>query len=382
MLRRGTRTPSLFTYQEELVEQVLGVCRPGAKALLSLPTGSGKTRTAMTAVYRAMAAGLVRRVVWLAPTRELLQQAQRTAVAIWNDYDAAPDVQLGPWPVYATDVEHSVLFGTPQAVWRRVPDHVLASPPDLVVFDEAHQLGAPTFRAAVESLRVGNSPAAVLGLSATPGRTDEEETDRLVEQFERNLLRSASLGEHPVEALQRIGVLAKLQFKQLSKRHIAEYERGRRLAVLVRACQHLAGGSGRSLVFADSVAAAMVLAQALRECGVAAAAIHGELQEDERDRRLHDFSVGRLSVLTNHRLLATGYDCPAITDVLLGQRIGSQITFEQVVGRVARGPRTGGSRLGRIWQFENHLEMHGLPRSYYRYRDFDWKAGLRGSEHS
>jgi superfamily II DNA or RNA helicase len=93
---------------------------------------------------------------------------------------------------------------------------------------------------------------------------------------------------------------------------------------------------------------------------------------EDRYAIISAFERHKISVLVNQRLLATGYDCPAVTDVLLLTRIGSPILFEQIVGRAARGPRTGGSRVGTIWEFDDHLAMHGLPSSYYRYKDYDW----------
>jgi DNA repair protein RadD len=79
-------------------------------------------------------------------------------------------------------------------------------------------------------------------------------------------------------------------------------------------------------------------------------------------------------VLANQHLLAVGYDCPAVTDVVIQNKISSLILFEQIVGRAARGPLTGGSRVASVWEFEDHLALHGLPQSYYRYRDYDWTS--------
>ena len=33
----------------------------------------------------------------------------------------------------------------------------------------------------------------------------------------------------------------------------------------------------------------------------------------------------------------------------------------------------GGNAIATVWQFEDHLSLHGLPASYHRYEEFDWK---------
>jgi superfamily II DNA or RNA helicase len=244
---------------------------------------------------------------------------------------------------------------------------------DLVVFDEAHRLGARTFRTAANALlETREAPPALLGLSATPGRVDPEETEDLVSLFGGSLLKSDRLSPNPVRVLQKRGVLSKLSFKPLGKRPPPPEAEGKRIVVATRACRALEARGRKILVFAASVPGALVLAEALQSVGVSAAAVHSELTSTERKRAISNFAADKVRVLVNHRLLATGYDCPAVSDVVITSRISSPILFEQIVGRAARGPRTGGSPIGTIWEFDDNLGVHGLPQSYYRFRDFDW----------
>ncbi|MDE2822090.1 MAG: DEAD/DEAH box helicase family protein, partial [Chloroflexota bacterium] len=80
-LRSAETVPSLFGYQQELVTAIERVCSssPGANiGLVALPTGAGKTRTAAVALLRLLASHRASVVLWLAPTRELLEQACAT----------------------------------------------------------------------------------------------------------------------------------------------------------------------------------------------------------------------------------------------------------------------------------------------------------------
>ena len=200
--------------------------------------------------------------------------------------------------------------------------------------------------------------------------------DALVELFQGHLLTSPILGPHPVEELQRRGVLSQLRFRNLSRRAPPSLDEIERLRVVMRACKYLARRGGRVLVFTSSVAAAQALTLILQKGDVKTAWVSGGMPVHERQSRISSFANGMIQVLVNQRLLATGYDCPAITDVII-QKTNSflaKFLFVQIVGRAARGPLTGGSRVATVWQFEYHLALHGLPQSYYRYRDYDWSG--------
>lgn len=379
-LVRSELRPPLFDYQRELIDLVLETKH--AHNLLALPTGAGKTRTAAVSVLSGMSHGLFERVIWLAPSLELLDQATDAFRQMWMFHGSIERLRLSRSLVPLADVP-VVALATPQTVYARRADLTTRYerlPWDLVVFDEAHQLGAPTFRRAIETLgidqlesRSGAGSTRILGLSATPGRVDPDETEDLVSLFRGHMLRSALLEPSPVETLQRRGVLSELKFRRLTRTMIASENEGRRLLVGARACVELVRRSRRLLVFAASVPGAIVLAEALSAKGLRAAAVHSGMANSRRKSMIADFSGGDLDVLVNQRLLATGYDCPAVSDLLILGRIGSPILFEQMVGRAARGPRTGGSKISTIWDFDDHLSIHGRPSSYYRYREYDWR---------
>lgn len=371
-LVRSATMPELFDYQEDLVRAVEQVYIGRSAALLSLPTGAGKTRTAVASVLALMAEEKCKRVVWLAPSVELVDQAIRTFQVMWRDFGAAPDMTLSRR--MSRREERIIWLTTPQTVSAALSRSRSLAHWELVIFDEAHQLGARTYRAATEALRLDGSTALV-GLSATPGRTVPGETEALVELFGGRLLRSERLGSNPVAALQRRGVLARLKFRRFSQRLIPKDDELERMLIAARAAQELFRRGRHVLVFSASVAGAYLLQDILRDLDVPAQAVDASLNDRERMAAIDAFARRETAVLINQRLLATGYDCPAVTDVFLLAQVGSAILFEQMVGRAARGVKTGGSRTATIWEFDDHLALHGLPSSYYRYRDYEWLAG-------
>ena len=79
-----------------------------------------------------------------------------------------------------------------------------------------------------------------------------------------------------------------------------------------------------------------------------------------------------MSVLLNKHLLAAGYDCPAVSDVVLASPLRSAILWEQVLGRVSRGPSVGGTEVGRVWELDDHRSMHSKVLSSARFLGDLW----------
>ena len=255
---------------------------------------------------------------------------------------------------------------------------------DLVFFDEAHQASAPTFREAALSVK----GATLVGLSATPGRADISESGDLTSLFSQRLITSPVLGPRPIPTLVKRGVLAELSFQKidlgsswpgitvtrrnLGKTHVKKLECDlRRFSKTIETILAIPKEE-RALVFAGSIAHANALWAVLTSQGEGCSVITNDTPPEQRRASIEDFSEGRTRILINKQILATGYDCPATKHVVLSVPIGSPILFEQIVGRVSRGPAVGGNRVGTVWEIDDNLKIHGLPTSYYRYRDIDW----------
>ena len=149
------------------------------KVLLHLPTGAGKTRTAMHIISRHLNSRENAVVCWLAQSQELLEQAADEFETCWQNLGSRPAKVVRFWksgslpetlPDYTLVVAGyaklgSLLTRDPNAVLR------LADANTLTVVDEAHQAIAPTYRDVIETLTTKRPGTPLLGLSATPGRT-------------------------------------------------------------------------------------------------------------------------------------------------------------------------------------------------------------------
>lgn len=131
-------------------------------ALLCLPCGYGKTRTA---AFVAQQLGVVALV--LVANKQLAIQFERAL------HDLSPDIRTAqlPKPTAPFPEDAHVIFTTLQAIHARRPPPAFLCRIGLLIVDEAHHLAAPTFCQAMCTL----AAARVLALTATPERPDGKE---------------------------------------------------------------------------------------------------------------------------------------------------------------------------------------------------------------
>ena len=372
-----SRKSPLFDYQWEVAETVrIQWANVGNRVMASLPTGGGKTRVGLWLVQDRLLNKGAENVLWIAPSNELVEQARRNLEISWFDSGTTFGLRIKthniePVVRATDDLAGTVTFCTAQLTSTRLR-RAIAYEPDLVVFDEAHQAAAKTYRETIERLDRGGS-VKTLGLTATPGRTGVGETRNLTDVFEGNLAVPESLGVDPIKALQDKGVLARVQLRQIplpkgcdAMRVTADrgdppdeklsLDSGRFWAVVRTACE--VAQEKRCLLFGASLAHGEALAAAIETKGSKVIVISHELSHNERERRLNAFKIGVSNILINKNILSTGYDDPELADVILASPVRSPIQWEQIVGRVSRGPAVGGSAEARIWELDNHHSLH------------------------
>jgi superfamily II DNA or RNA helicase len=380
----------LFSYQQEIVDKLDRWLTQGEHkqaALVSLPTGGGKTRVGAWFLKAHYELGDFKRMLWVAPSAELVDQAVETLRAIWSHFPgtASIDVSLNEIPSGGIRSKGHVSFVTAQLAAKRI-NELERYGADVLIFDEAHQAVARTFHNVVRAQLVAGG--RVVGLSATPGRATVEEGTDLQEIFGNNLITSMELGNEPVVELRERGVLSKLQMhlielpvqwdqirvKNLQKRTLSIDELAAhpaRFWATVEAICNLPRRS-QALAFGASLAHCFALNGALRDRGLRAETLSHNTPAERRASILARFDAGEIDVLLNKWLLATGYDCPGITDVVLASPIRSSILWEQILGRASRGPAVGGTELGRIWELDDHRKLHGRVMSYARFLGDLW----------
>jgi superfamily II DNA or RNA helicase len=368
----------------------------GGAAMLSLPTGAGKTRVAVEAVCDHLAAQSRERrprdlAIWFAQSEELLEQAWTCFRQVWqgrSEVRRTTSLSLvrawGGRSADSIEVDEGptvILAGVRQVCeWLKAGvalDELLPlSRHAMTVVDEAHGAVAPSVGDVLLALRqrakhqwqtLSHAPP-VVGLSATPWRTHDAEDERLQRYFQHQLVTPKSLGAHPIAALQERKILSRVKAESLTLGAAPEFtakERelfeefkdlpptylqrlGREPARNARIVERLLrlGEDSRALVFACSVEHAELLTLLLNRASgeEVAAVVTGKTPRAQRASVIARFRAGEgIRFLCNVSVLTTGFDAPQANVVCLTRPTTSAVLYEQMVGRGLRGPKNGGT---------------------------------------
>jgi superfamily II DNA or RNA helicase len=371
---------ALFEHQRRAAWKVHArlASEPG-RVLLHMPTGSGKTRTAMSVISDLLNEAEPRLVIWLAHSEELCDQAVEEFTAAWRSRGNRSVAVQKWWGSY--ELEHPiprdgiVVAGLSKAYSSAKRSMAtlgqFAGRVDLVVMDEAHQAVAPTYEFVLSLLTQAGKPTPMLGLSATPGRTwnDVDEDERLADFFFRQKVTLQVEGyESPIDYLIDEGYLARVEYDPMTYtsevaltprelqdladgldisprvlRQLAEDEQ--RNLLIVHRSEQLARRHSRILVFAATVEHALVLAAVLRSRGLWAYPVTGNTPPAERARVIRTYrdDSPETRVLVNYGVLTTGFDAPRTSAAVIARPTTSLVLYSQMVGRAIRGPRAGGN---------------------------------------
>lgn len=387
----------LHDFQEDVVRRLddllADTVSKRRRAVISLPTGAGKTRVAAeTAVTRVLRSeGSARLILWIAQTDELCEQAVQCFRELWTNLGSEGETlriirlwggQVNPRPSEAD--EPTVVVASIQTLTSRLLDENLAwaGNPGLIVIDECHHALTPSYTGALRWLNAseptGEREPPIIGLSATPFRgRSEDESKQLARRFDGRLIPP----EQSVlfERLQDQGVLARFSYTRLEfstpfqltpdeQRAIETFgrfpdsalerlgENAERNDMIVEAIR--SSGERSALVFATSVAHARRLAARLNMMGVTAAVVTGETDRNSRRWFIEKFHRGEVRVLCNHSALTTGFDAPATDLIVIARPVFSPSLYMQMVGRGLRGPANGGKDKCRILTVQDNLDQY------------------------
>jgi DNA repair protein RadD len=334
---------NLRQYQRETVNAAVPALKAGKAALLVLPTGSGKSLIAADVVRRAHLASM--RSLVIAPSQELVQQ-DADAVGLITARSVVPSIACAGLGMI--DLTGSVVIGTPQTVARRLDQlgHI-----DFLAVDEAHRLGRRSsgqLRTIVETLRARNPKLMLLGLTATPFRTDTglliEGDDAIFqtvayEVLYHDLVAAGFLAPlvGPQTAIERLGVAGlRIVNGDYSAADLTRFDDvALNERIVDQIVQH--GADRRSwLVFAVGVRHAKNLAKALRQRDIDARILTGQTQKQERADLVTEFKAGRIRCLVGVDVFSVGFDARAVDLIAVVRPTCSPVWHVQSAGRGTR----------------------------------------------
>lgn len=376
----------LYSYQYDVLNKLkYFLYSDRNRALLHMPTGSGKTRTAISFVCRFIVDNPGKNVVWFANTKELLDQAYDEFKKAWINLGDRPINAVKFWDKSDINLKHvkgsfvvAGLDKTFQALMKELNViTTFAMSCALVIMDEAHMAIAPTYKLLIENMTANN--AALIGLSATPGRTwnDPDEDMKLAKFFYRQKARLEIPGyDNPVDYLTAEGYLAKVtntklfhnsgiilsseDIKYLSEHYVLSskvlktisQDRLRNMAIISK-MEQLVKTHKRIILFAITKEHAIVLNSLLTAMSIDSKVVTSDTNSVERARIIKRFKEPRADnpvsmVLCNYGILTTGFDAPETSCAVISRPTDSLVLYSQMVGRAIRGIRSGGNQYAEI----------------------------------
>lgn len=398
----------LYPYQQDINRQVFSnLLNKKERVLIHLPTGSGKTRTAMNIACEHLRESSSNVVLWLADREELCSQAYEEFTKAWKSLGNRPTSLYGFYSGSSESLSGIdsgfVVAGLHKFLSLRKNDSrqlqllykELAEKVTLVIFDEAHKAVAPKFQEVVQDFIADKAfHADLIGLSATPGRSYSAgglstEDERLANFFYNNKISMKIPGYlSPIDYLVEQGYLAKANFKSLNYDHsrIAAYElrdaggietmttlannldRNRQIInTIINECNQ----NSQIIVFACTVEHGINLATALSYKGIKAASIDSKNDSPESRRaKIAQYKNGELQVLVNFNVLTAGFDAPKTNVTVIAKPMNSLVQYLQMAGRAMRGYKSGGNRECNIYTvMDNIPEFQSISLAFGYWND-------------
>jgi superfamily II DNA/RNA helicase len=125
----------------------------------------------------------------------------------------------------------------------------------------------------------------------------------------------------------------------LTAQHVYRTHQLDKIEVLARVLQ--AKDRGLAMVFCQTKRAADQVVTALADRGFAAAAVHGDLGQAQRERALRAFRGGKVDVLVATDVAARGIDVDDVTHVINYECPDDEKTYLHRIGRTGRAGRAG-----------------------------------------
>jgi DNA repair protein RadD len=291
---------NLFPDQLDVVDRVRHSLRSHKSVLMQSATGSGKTVMAAYMIQSAVSKG--NRAVFIVPRKELLRQTAETLkkFGIEFGYFAAG---------YVPNPFAKVQIASGPTLARRLDK---APKANVVFVDETH-FGSAQLETVIRHYQAQG--AWVIGLSATPWKMSGKGLGDWFDHMEQG----PSIGELiEKKRLSRYRMFAP-SAPDLSKVKITagDYAKGQlndvmendRVLIGNAVSHYSKHAAGRlNVTFCTSLKHAGIVADAFNEQGIPAAMISGEMDQDERSRRIKAFARRELHVLTSVDLLTFGFD--------------------------------------------------------------------------
>lgn len=389
----GKNPRQLYEHQEEAIRKLDAMDKRGSfRTLLVLPTGGGKTLTAAYWLLRN-AVDQNKKILWLAHRHLLLEQAAEAFArnaytdtmvnrTVFN-YRIISGMHDKPIHIQKTD---RILIASKDSMIRSLDKlkNWLNGEEIYLVIDEAHHAVAKSYKKIIQYVADHTKSMKLLGLTATPFRTSEDEqgalkqvfTDDIVYKTDLDTLIKKGILATPtfidcntnIQFTEHLGVQALKSIENLDTlpENIANdiADNKERNRIIVEEYLHNYEKYGQTIVFALNKVHAIALNKLFNEkgkaYGIRSEFIISEVQDmitgitisnADNERKIEAYRNGEIQVLINVNILTEGTDLPKTHTVFLTRPTVSTTLMTQMVGRALRGLKAGGTKEAYIVSF-------------------------------
>ena len=346
----------LREHQEEALANLVKMREKGKTiALVQGATGSGKSAIG---VLDAKQVG--KRVLFLAHTKELVEQGAENFERLW------PEVSVGRFYESLHDTTSFVICGSIQSIIRNL-DQFKPDDFDYLIIDECHHASAKSYTKILTYFR----PKFTLGLTATPERADGADLLEVFQTVAHKLDIKDAVETGVLCPVRCIRVKTNIDMSDVRingfKYNLLDLEQTimipDRNRLIVDTYMEYAQGKS-TVIFCTSVNHAETIAKLLQERGIKAEAVSGGTNAAVRKKILKQYADKEIQVLCACDLLNEGWDSP-ITEVLFMARpTMSKVIYTQQLGR---GMRTHeGKEFLMVFDFVDNANMFNCPYSLHR----------------
>jgi superfamily II DNA or RNA helicase len=320
------------------------------KNLVVAATGTGKTIVAALDYKRLRDQYGDLRLLFVAHRQEILKQSLGAFRQVLRSGDFGELYVDGHRPD-----EWRYVFASIQSLAQVDLEQLDPAAFDIVIVDEFHHAAAPTYRRLLEHLFEGDDvgtprqpPRILLGLTATPERTDAEDILhyfdnhiavelRLWDALERGLLCPFQyFGLHDNTDLSSVRWSRKgYDITELQRIYTADDARVKLVLEQV-SHKHKDAGTMRALGFCVSIAHAQFMARRFTEAGLPSLAVFADTDSDTRKDALASLRTGQARALFAVDLFNEGVDLPEVDTLLFLRPTESALVFLQQLGRGLR----------------------------------------------
>lgn len=390
----------LRPFQQNMKKQVLEILEGSGdnRAIVTLPTGAGKTRIVVEAIVEFLNKTSVdQNILWIAQSQEVCEQAVLCFKQIWERYGKGDILSIfrawGTNDLPAAD-ERGIIVGSVQKLISRKSNlHCISDDDALsaVFIDEAHHSVASSYPEILDRLGMSalphgprpNDKIPLVGLTATPERRHDSETVRLLKMYgdkriyPRKDLKPDSESNGIVfderwrdlkfmrERLEVLKYLARADFIpiepgkifKLNKSETKDFESGgdiwiERIATepernnnIKNAILEEANTGRKILYFGTNVSQSNAMSRILEKNGFRSVCITADTRYATRKLYVDTFNKNgnnEIQIMCNYNVLSTGFDSPKIDTVIIARPTTSIVAYQQAVGRGLRGEKFGG----------------------------------------